>query len=729
MKIKSQHIALAAVSLLLVIIIVISNLLNIPLPYKAKEYKDFSISEEAPKEVSLSANTASEADELIGENGDIKLYYNFKTNLFYILNAATGDRWNSFVDAQTAPNHNFQTRPVDMLFNIAVYNTENDITEVLTSKTATSIKYSGLENGIAVEYEFLKQDLNITFQYYLKDGSFMCRIPREEIKENGTCWVLNIDLLPFFGATGITAKDNGYILYPDGCGALYTLGETAAGSSSYITKPVYGEHIIELDRIIENNTRKINNVKLPYYGIKNGNNAMIAYICDGDDSANITLSPYGCLYNLNRVYSTSLYRRMQSTTSADGTTFYDTEEKMRAGDYTVRYSFLSGDDADYSGMANNIKDYLTKTGRIKASEVSYDAYIDLLMGVEKKSVMGYSYKAVTSAEDAKNIVNDLMGDGMKASVTLLGWQEEGYGIYPTTANVSSKIGGKSGLKDLNTDKADINLSYYSVLSNSTETGTKIRRDAISSIRNITIMDKAEEHFILNPVRIFKNYTKSLKQMLKYECDGITLTGFDIVYDDYNKSGGVTRKETANIFKNLFEKTSESGNKVVVENASAFAYNKASVLAKMPEENSGLPIFSASVPVLYMVLNDVIPYSLATPGNFSSDLDRTKLKWIEYDALPYFVLTNEDSQELVETAAAGFFSTMYSEKGEEAKAIINEVKEVSDNFKDATITGHETVSENIRITEYSNGKKIYFNYGDNAATYNGIEIPAIGYVIK
>lgn len=88
---------------------------------------------------------------------------------------------------------------------------------------------------------------------------------------------------------------------------------------------------------------------------------------------------------------------------------------------------------------------------------------------------------------------------------------------------------------------------------------------------------------------------------------------------------------------------------------------------MPEGGSGYALLGESVPFYYLVINGSVPYALETAGNLSPDLQKTKLKWLEYGAVPYFLLSAQNSEKLTDTTAEALFSTGYADQKASAAA--------------------------------------------------------------
>jgi len=75
-----------------------------------------------------------------------------------------------------------------------------------------------LENGLKLRISFRDSAIDLTLKIELEEDHVKLSVPIDEIKENGEYSIVSVELLPFFGAA---AKDaDGYIVYPDGSGAI-----------------------------------------------------------------------------------------------------------------------------------------------------------------------------------------------------------------------------------------------------------------------------------------------------------------------------------------------------------------------------------------------------------------------------------------------------------------------------------------------------------------------------
>ena len=79
----------------------------------------------------------------------------------------------------------------------------------------------------------------------------------------------------------------------------------------------------------------------------------------------------------------------------------------------------------------------------------------------------------------------------------------------------------------------------------------------------------------------------------------------------------------------------------------------------------------------------------------------------------------------ETGLNRFYSTTYSTMKNEAIEIYNKLNEVLKNVSGEVIVNHE-INGDCRMVEYSNGVKIYVNYGLFDGEINGVKLASKSY---
>jgi len=124
----------------------------------------------------------------------------------------------------------------------------------------------------------------------------------------------------------------------------------------------------------------------------------------------------------------------------------------------------------------------------------------------------------------------------------------------------------------------------------------------------------------------------------------------------------------------------------------------------------------------------VPYS-TYPGNLRNDPRRDFLKMIEYGAIPTFELTYQDSSLLKETR----YSTLYTSEYRMWLPFVVEEYQIANvemgYLKTQAIVDHRQLAENVFMTGYEDGSRVYVNYRDEPyVTDDGIEIGPLDFVL-
>ena len=218
--------------------------------------------------------------ELVAENRRFALSMNNSTYEVSLSDRETGEVWYS----------NPQDRAEDPLaFGINQENLSSAFTMVYRDKSRGTIEvinsYAGSVQNREIKVEKEEDGLKSTINSAALNALFRCgtgwrrtlscSILTDEIIEAGECSIMSISLLPFFGAGSV--KDTGYLMVPDGSGALIYFNN---GKHIY---EKYSEKVYDRDEnfdVTEDNERK---QKYPAAGIRNSKNsrALLGIITQG----------------------------------------------------------------------------------------------------------------------------------------------------------------------------------------------------------------------------------------------------------------------------------------------------------------------------------------------------------------------------------------------------------------------------------------------------------------
>ncbi|MBP5332062.1 MAG: hypothetical protein J6Y89_09450, partial [Lachnospiraceae bacterium] len=229
---------------------------------------------------------------------------------------------------------------------------------------------------------------------------------------------------------------------------------------------------------------------------------------------------------------------------------------------------------------------------------------------------------------------------------------------------------------------------------------------------------------ITPKRSTTEMTKLVNKMASKDVKGLCVAGITSNMFSYTYSGtNYTRYQCGAAYSDLIKAADEKLD-LVMEQPSAYLWANSKAFLDMPLYTSSYIIEDEFVPFLSIVLKGVMPvYSEYI--NFEANKQEFFLKMVESGSYPSFYITKESSSELIYTNSNDIYSSQYSAYADQIEAYAKELKEVNDKVKDATITAHDIFGDAVRVI-YSNGVKIYVNYGENETTVDGVKLQPLTY---
>ncbi|WMT43141.1 DUF5696 domain-containing protein [Paenibacillus sp. D2_2] len=189
-----------------------------------------------------------------------------------------------------------------------------DVVEILQSigYTAEEAKQdSATADGDTAAKESAAPRFIVPLIYELDGQQLLAHIDTAEVQDTEAFPIRSIQLLPFFGAAGL--NEEGYIFVPDGSGALIGLNQNHAGARAY-ELPLYGEDATPKgNELIQAQYKEIS--RLPVFGLKRGDEAVLAIIEKGDAQATISAEPSGRLNSYNYVNASFRMKDMEPVNS------------------------------------------------------------------------------------------------------------------------------------------------------------------------------------------------------------------------------------------------------------------------------------------------------------------------------------------------------------------------------------------------------------------------------
>ena len=604
-----------------------------------------------------------------------------------------------------------------------------------------------------------EEDSSVWFRvpltYRLEGDTLVAEIDPEEVSYHDEGYYLvGIDLLRYFGAS---LHEDGYLFVPDGSGALIRFHNGKTSVSSYGAQ-VYGQdRTMIYTTYYESQIDAVNTVKMPVFGIKDGDRAMLAIIEDGDANAVINAEISGKTTGYNDVYASFSYLQYGSASLSDmvgANSYYMYSKPVFEGSFTLRYAFLSGENADYSGMAARYRTYLIGQGVLgeKHGETDLPFYAEYIGAIDKsKTILGVKYtavEAVTTFAQAKEISQLLYDGGVQnLNIVYSGWMNGGlHGTAATACKIVSKLSGggmnySSFLNYAESIGADLymTLDLQYVYKDEWFDGYSAMKYAPRYFDNTNIrvveyglasrVKEGNLASLISPCYV-EDVTEELRGTLtKKHVPGVNLGTLSWeLYSDLSERN-YTDRQMAKINNTAAMGTLLDGElSVMGDNANAYVWGCAGELFNVPLYSNHYMIIDEEVPFYEMVVHGYIPYA-GSALNLADDYETAVLKSVESGAGLNFKWIYENNSIVKETDFDYLYSVNYEAWIERALTTYQRVNEEMGYLSNVEMVSHEIVRKDVVKITYADGSVVYVNYTDEAVTEDGIDVGARDFAVR
>lgn len=685
--------------------------------------------------------------EKVAEKGSLSLYASLVNGEFAVRDSKTGTVWYSNPPDRWDDPYSGSDRPATLSLMTAHYvDMTTRVDEYPTSYGACEIEngisVKRIPDGIEVSFTFVEAQITIPLCIELTDHGVKASVDVTRIEEKGSKTLMDISLLPYFGAGGV--EDDGYIVVPDGCGALIDFNN---GKQNFVRfqEPIYGLNTILSG---EQRTKISENCPLPLFGIRNGDSGYAAIITDGDAVASVTagVSKKGSGYN-NVFVGYTL--RSASNVVLNGATIPIYEKgKPHLDTCAVEYRLLTGEDATYTGIAKAYSAYLQQELGVKPLDRNgLSMFVEVYGAVRiDRSVLGIPTKVtqtLTTFEQARELTAALQ----KAGVEHLILDYQNYdasalrGKMPVSFKPDNKLGGKGGYERLKTwlDTqgiplvSNVNFTTYAVSGG----GVSVRGDSAKSFAGLPGLrysfnlatqqadTSAPAYYYLAPRELPSVIGRFQKS---YDAARFGAIGLDtlatMLYADFSEQGS-GRQATRNTFAQAADTLAQNSD-VYLRGGASHLFPSASYIFDMPDDDSQYDIVDRSIPLLQLAVSGLIPYSI-TPINGNADPDKQLLKAVEYGADLKFNFTYSDPG-ITGDPTLGYLNGVwyepwldYAAEAYQKAAALRE--QVGDSLE-----GHAMVQEGVYVTTYTGGSRVAVNYTDSDVNVEGTVVPAMDFAL-
>lgn len=584
---------------------------------------------------------------------------------------------------------------------------------------------------------------NVSIEFTLEGNDLIAKIPNKTVEMFSDYPLINIIFLKYFGSA--TPNDTGYFVLPDGSGSVMNIYNGKTDGHTY-TSRVYGMgySLSEGEKTLD-----YSNALLPIFGINRGNTAIFAEIIEGDGIADV-LAYSGDDKEYSFVAPCFRFRESYiSRLSSGKREQFNTIQKRRfPGDMAVRYSFLSGEQSSYNGMAAFYRNRLFGDKKTTNSDISL--MIEYVGMIQKQAqIFGIAYDRkvpLTTYDQVANYSKELVENGINnLNIKMSGWFGNGY-AHTSTKNIKpiKKLGGVDGYNNLLKALKDINVKFWPdadvqyTVASGLDANTKAIRTVSKAIGSVYYYDLAsfnQRHdyaikrrvntldVMIEELNYFVNYAK------KNALSGISLRSMGQGLNaDFNEEHFVDHQSTIKATVEQLTKLKEQNISFITSGANAYMLNLADMFLDVPLTSNEYDSTDFSIPFLQMVMRGKVDYA-SSAMNLTGDATNAVLRAAQTGANLYYLFAAQNIDEVVDSDYTDFYSIDYSYYKD---FLIKTAKKYQSDFKDTVnqvIKSYTHLESGVSKTVFENGTAVYVNLNNYDVTAENIQIPAKTYILK
>ena len=591
---------------------------------------------------------------------------------------------------------------------------------------------------------------NVALEYTLEDDGFSVRLPANGIRFDETSFrITDMDILPYLGST--FSNNDGYVLYPDGSGALITNERLSDPNlpKGVLKKDIYDEDFGK--SYLDPGHKHYEKVRYPVFGMvetrvsaetgESNTQGFLAIVEKGDTMSQIHLDrdiDPNLENNLKagkvkphyvRCWVKSNPRPFDKITTDTGAEWTVISDRKYTGDYKIRYVILSGEDASYVGMAKAYRKYLESNKVLtkideKSAKEDLPLYIESFGSIETtKRFLSIPYKtnvALTTFENVSTMYSELSKSGINnVSFILTGFGEGGLtnDTVPYDIDWDSTVEKGMSFKELLAEAKEKGYGVYPdfdfafVGKDEWFDGLSFNNHAVkridgrySSKREYSASRQTVINYYelaISPAFFSRFYEHLAKDYSKLDPQGISLSTLGMyLYSDFDEDDPYNREDSKNYIVEAFKyfKEDQKYSKVITAGGNAYTWQYVDTITDVATESSSHRYYSATVPFLGMVLHGYME-TATTPINMEGNADYAILRAIENGTALKFLLSYDNTELLKkEESTSVYYSVRYDIWFDTLLEYYNKVNTAIGDVQAQTITEHKFIDDAIRVPD-------------------------------
>jgi hypothetical protein len=611
------------------------------------------------------------------------------------------------------------------------------------------------EEDYAIDQELLANEVghsgpvfNVSVIYRLEGNDLVVEVPYDSVCCDVDYPVVYLSTLPFFGAA--YKNDEGFTMVPEGSGALIDFNNGKIGQSVYYANLYGWDYATRRDSAVSETDNAF-----PVFGMSHADGSFICIIEGADSYAGVNADIAGRLNDFNYVYAkynVLHFDEVKVDKSKSAKKFLMYEDVIPDEVLVQRYKFL--DSTGYVEMAEAYGEYLRAKPEMKGESASEEipVNVELVGAINKKIVkFGLPLNTViptTTFKQAEAIIEELTSSGVRdLNVRYTGWCNGGVQQKVLTkVNTLSELGGESGMKKLidSAKSKDVDLFFDGITCFAYDSdlfdGFVAIRDAARATTKALIKlypydivtyresDWMDPYYLVKPAYAMKCNTNLLTALSKQNAAGVAFRDLgNLLSADYHNTSLTTREQVKDMHVQELKDADESNLKIMIKEGNAYALPYADVITDMNLSGNAYALLDQSIPFYQIAIHGLKNYT-GEAMNLAGDYETLLLESAEYGAGLNFTFMYEDPKVLQDSPFSCYGSSGYSDWKDQAVEMILRYQSEMKGLNRQRIVDHEKLADKVSVTTYSDGTKVYVNYGYEDHTEGDTLVPARDYLV-
>ena len=621
--------------------------------------------------------------------------------------------------------------------------------DLLAKAGYTEEDYAQDQELMAGEKESTGPVFNISVVYRLEGKDLVVSVPYSEIACPSDYPLVYLDVLPLFGASG--KNQTGFMLVPEGGGAVINYNNGKLSQSAYYAN-MYGWDYGTKRTSVTSETENA----FPVFGMSQEDGSFICIMEGADSYGAVRADISGRLNNFNTVfgeYNILHFDSVEVDEKKSARLFLMYEKQIPDDTLVQRYRFLN--ENGYVNMAQAYGEYLRAKPEMKGESASEEMPVNVeIIGAINKTEIKFglpidSVIPTTTFEQADGIMNELLASGIRdLNIRFTGWCNGGVQQRVLTSiHVEGALGGENGMKKLIASAKEKNvdlffdgiscfaynsgfLNGFNYLSDSARATTRtVIKLYPYDIVTYRLSDWMDPYYLVKPAYARKCAESLINGLKDRGSAGIAFRDIgNLLSADYEDNGMMTREQVKAMDIQTLEDAVATGMKIIIKEGNAYSIPYADLITDMNLSGNSYALLDYGVPFYQIAIHGLKDYT-GEAINLAGDSQTLLLESAEYGAGLNFSFMYMDTKVLQDSVFSCYASAGYLPWKEEAMAIINRYQTEMSGLNRQAITGHERLNEDVAVTVYADGTKVYVNYGAREYSDGAVTVPGRDYLVK